>query len=196
VWGSDWTGVDSSPSSGEFLKWDKSGSTPIEDVTAAKVKIASETGFKPNVMVLGANVYEQLRNHDDILSRIVFTQRGIVTTDILSGLFDIERMVVGWAIKNSAGRGASEDTDFLLGNHALLAYVPNSPGLKTPSAGYIFAWQGLMGAAAYGNRIMRIPMPWLGEGTERIEGEMAFDLRVVADDLGVFFQNAVDDASL
>lgn len=174
-----------------FIQWDRDASTPIEDISAAKVRMASQTGFKPNILVLGAEVYETLRNHDDILSRIVFTQRGIVTADILAALFDVDRLVVGWAVKNEAVKGANEDTDFLLGKHALLAYAAPSPGLKIPSAGYVFAWQGLMGGAAYGNRIMRIPMPHLGYGTERIEGEMAFDIKVVAPDLGTFFAEAV-----
>jgi hypothetical protein len=34
-------------------------------------------------------------------------------------------------------------------------------------------------------------MPWLGFGTERIEGEMAFDCKLVAADLGFFFNGAV-----
>ena len=42
-----------------------------------------------------------------------------------------------------------------------------------------------------GNRVSRIPMPWLGEGTERIEGEMAFDMKVIASDLGCFFKDIV-----
>ena len=191
VWNNELDGVDAGPAAGEFLRWNVAGSTPIEDVSGAKMAIASVTGFKPNTLVLGANVYEQLRNHDDILGRIVFTQRGIVTADILAALFDVERVVVGWAVRNEALKGAAEDTDFLLGNHALLAYRPPAPGLKTPSAGYIFAWTGLLGTAAFGNRIVRIPMPWLGLGTERIEGEMAFDARVIANDLGFFFNGAV-----
>ena len=190
-WDNEWEGKDSSPGTDEFKQWDKEGSTPIQNVSAAKMKIASVTGFRPNTLVLGANVYEHLRNHDDILGRIVFTQRGIVNTEVLQQLFDVDRIVVGWAVKNEAPKGKDEDTDFLLGNHALLAYSAPSPGVKQPTAGYIFAWNGLMGAEAYGNRIMRIPMPQLGLGTERIEGEMAFDVKKVADDLAVFFKNAV-----
>jgi hypothetical protein len=37
----------------------------------------------------------------------------------------------------------------------------------------------------------RIPMPWLGLGTERLEGEIAFDSKVVASDLGIFYADAV-----
>lgn len=191
VWGTDLLGVAAGPGPGEFLQWDVAGSTPIQDVSTGKMQIASVTGYKPNTLVLGANVYERLRNHDDILGRIVFTQRGYVTADILAQLFDVERVVVGWAVQNSARKGAAEDTDFLLGNHALLAYSAPRPSLKAPSAGYTFAWTGLLGAGAFGNRIVRLPMPHLGIETERIEGEMAFDLQVVAADCGVFYEDAV-----
>lgn len=191
VVGGTMSGVDTTADPHHFLQWDRNGSTPIEDISAAKVRMASQTGFMPNTLVLGAKVYETLRNHDDILGRIVFTQRGYVTADILAQLFDVERIIVGWAVQNTANKGATEATDFLLGNHALLAYAAPRPALKTPSAGYTFAWNGLMGAGAFGNRILRIPMPMLGVGTERIEGEMAFDLQVVAQDLGIFFADAV-----
>ena len=191
TWNNEAEGTSSSPGSDEVLQWDQEGSTPIQDVDAAKMSIASKTGFRPNVLVLGADVYSALRNHDDILGRIVFTQRGIVTPDILAQLFDVERVVIGWAVKNSAAKGATEDTDFLLGKHALLAYSAPSPGIMQPTAGYIFSWQGLLGAGAYGNRIVRLSMDQLGIGTERVEGEMAFDVKKVADDLALFFKNVV-----
>ncbi len=190
-WATTVSGVAAGPGGGQFLQWGVGGSTPIEDVTNAKLAIASVTGMRPNVLVIGARVYETLRNHDDILGRIVFTQRGIVTVDILAALFDVERVVVGWAVRNVAVKGAAEDTDFLLGDQALLAYAAPRPALKTPTAGYTFAWTGLLGAGAFGNRMVRLPMDHLGLGTERIEGEMAFDLRVVSNDCGYFFADAV-----
>jgi hypothetical protein len=60
-----------------------------------------------------------------------------------------------------------------------------------PSAGYIFTWVGLLGAGAFGSRISQIPMPWLGIGTIRIEGELAFAVKIVGADLGVYFHTAV-----
>ena len=194
-WGSTVSGVASGATAGQFNQWDADDSTPIEDISAGKMLMASVTGYKPNVLVLGANVYESLRNHDDILGRIVFTQRGYVTTDILAQLFDVEKIVVGWAVRNIAnkvpGDPTNEDTSFLLGNHALLAYAAPRPSLKMPSAGYVFSWTGLLGAGAYGNVMTRIPAPLLGAGTERIEGEMAFDVQIVANDLGIFYADAV-----
>ena len=81
---------------------------------------------------------------------------------------------------------------FVSKNNALLCYTTDRPSLKRPSAGYIFAWTGLEGAGAYANRMVRIPTPLLGIGAERIEGEMAYDQRVIAKDMGIFFNGIVD----
>ena len=62
---------------------------------------------------------------------------------------------------------------------------------RTATAGYTFAWTGLMGSAAWGGRINRIPAPLLGIGTERIEAEACYDMKVIAADMGVFFENVV-----
>ncbi|KKK55651.1 hypothetical protein LCGC14_3072390, partial [marine sediment metagenome] len=136
-------------------------------------------------------VYKALRNHADILDRIKYTERGIVTKDLLAALFDVDKVVIAEAVRNTAAKGASESTDFIMGKHALLAYAAPSAGIKRPSAGYIFAWTGLLGSGAYGNTMTRIPMPWLGRGLERIEGEMAFDINVVSDELGFFYKSIV-----
>jgi hypothetical protein len=80
---------------------------------------------------------------------------------------------------------------YILGNNALLCYTTNAPRLRTATAGYTFTWTGLMGAAAWGGRINRIPNPLLGIGTERIEAEICYDMKVIAADMGVFFENVV-----
>lgn len=192
VWGTTLTGVASSPTAGQFVQWNiPSTSHPIEDIDNAQTSIMSLTGYKPNVLVLGPRVYKALKNHADILERIKYTQRGLITTEILAALFDVERVLVAEAVKNSSNKGGADATDFIYGNGALLCYAAPRPALKTPSAGYTFAWTGLLGAGAYGNRIVRIDMPHLGIGTERIEGEMAFDQKIIAADLGVYFTSAL-----
>ena len=96
-----------------------------------------------------------------------------------------------WAVVNTAKKGETDNISFIMGKNALLCYSNPSPSLRSASAGYIFAWTGLEGAGAYGNRIVRLPMDLLGLGVERIEGEIAFDARKVSDDLGVFFKDIV-----
>jgi hypothetical protein len=192
IWGTEITGADSSPSGGQTIKWSKSTSDPIGDITTAGVQLAETTGYKPNVLVLSPYAFNALKNHEDILDRIKYTQRGIVTADLLATLFEVEKVLVAWGVVNTAARGAaSENVSFIMGKHALLAYANPRPALRKPSAGYIFSWTGLEGAGDFGNRIVRIPMDMLGIGTERIEGEIAFDAKVICRDLGVFFKDIV-----
>lgn len=183
VWDTDLTGgVD-------FTQWDDAASTPIEDIHEQSLTIARATGFKPNVLVLGPDVFNALRNHADILDRIKFTQRGVVTTELLAALFDVERVLVPEGVVNSAKEGAADSIDFFFGKQALLAFSNPRPSILTPSAGYTFSWNGLLGAGAMGNRISRFRMEQLK--SDRIELEMAFDMKVVASELAVFFDSAV-----
>ena len=191
VWGTEIEGKATSPGVGQTLQWDQATSNPIKDITEAGVKMAGETGYKPNTLVLSPYAFNALKNHEDILDRIKYTQRGIVTADLLATLFEVDKVLVAWSVVNSAAKGAADAVDFIMGKHALLCYAAPRPALKKPSAGYIFAWTGLEGSGAYGNRIVRLPMDQLGLGTERIEGEIAFDVKKICADLGVFFKNIV-----
>jgi hypothetical protein len=58
-----------------------------------------------------------------------------------------------------------------------------------PSAGYTFSWTGLLGSGAEGGRISKFRMEHLK--ADRIELEQAFDLKLVAADLGYFFNTVV-----
>ena len=191
VWGTEITGKATSPAEGEVVQWDQATSDPIKNITGASVAMASATGYKPNKLVLSPYAFNALKNHEDILDRIKYTQRGIVTTDLLATLFEVDNVYVAWGVVNSAAKGAEEDVDFIFGKHALLCYSNPRPALRKPSAGYIFAWTGLEGAGAYGNRIVRLPMDMLGLGVERIEGEMAFDAKQICADMGIFFKDIV-----
>lgn len=191
IWGREIAGAASNPTADQALHWDLGTSNPIKDITDAGVKMASETSYKPNTLVLSPFAFNALKNHEDILDRIKYTQKGIVTADLLATLFEVDHVYVAWSVVNSAAKGADANVNFIMGKHALLCYSNPRPALRKPSAGYIFAWTGLEGSGAYGNRIVRLPMDVLGLGTERIEGEIAFDAKQICKDLGVFFKDIV-----
>lgn len=191
VWGTEITGVESGATDGQAIQWNLATSNPIKDITDASVAMAGATGFKPNTLVLSPYAFNALKNHEDILDRIKYTQKGIVTTDLLATLFEVKNVYVAWGVVNSAAKGAANAVDFIMGKNALLCYSAEKPSIRKPSAGYIFAWTGLEGSGAYGNRIVRLPMDQLGLGTERIEGEIAFDVKKVCADLGCFFKDIV-----
>jgi hypothetical protein len=176
--------------------WSDGASDPITDVETGKQTILGTTGFEANTLVLGYTVYRYLKHHPDIVDRIPSVISGavpsprLVTPQLLAALFEVDRVLICKAVKATNVEAETAAYAFVQGKHALLAHVATSPGLLTPSAGYMFVWRGLVGSVD-GMRINRIPMPWLGIGTERIEGEDAFDAKVVASDLGYFFNSAV-----
>jgi hypothetical protein len=67
--------------------------------------------------------------------------------------------------------------------------VNPSPGLLEPSAGYTFAWQGVSGSLGLNMGISKFYMD--KEKADRVEGEIAFDHKVVATDLGYMFVSVV-----
>lgn len=189
VWGTDVTGVAAGPTGNQVLQWNNANATPIQDVDTWRLSIAQNTGFLPNTLVLGPQAYVQLKNHPTILDRIKYTQRGIVTPDLLAELFDIDNVYIPYVIQNTAAEGLTGVYSFLYGKSALLMYVNPNPGLMTPSAGYTFAWTGLLGAAANGVRMKSFRMDHIE--SDRVEGEMAIDMHVVGAPLGVFFATVV-----
>ena len=58
-----------------------------------------------------------------------------------------------------------------------------------PSAGYTFTWNGLLGSSAFGTRVKRFDVPL--KNSIRIEGEMAYDMKVISAEAGVFFGTLV-----
>lgn len=190
IWGTQKQGVAAAPGAGQFLQWNDANSTPVEDITTMVIDIAKLTGFRPNTLVLSPYVFNTLKNHADILDRIKYTQRGTVTTDILASLFEVDRVLVAMATSNKATEGAAANFDFVISDKAmLLCYSNPTPSILTPSAGYTFSWTGYLGAGTAGNRIKRFRMEELS--SDRIEGEMAFDLKLIAADLGAFFYDAI-----
>ena len=189
VWATDVTGVTGTPGGDQVKQWDQAGSTPIKDVRKYKRAVHKLTGFMPNVLVLGPEVYDVLCDHADILGRIQYSQRGVVTLDLLATLFDIPRVLVPGGIENTAAEGAADSMNYIYGKRALLAYAAPNPSLMQPSAGYTFSWTGYLAAGPAGNRISSFRMEHLK--ADRVEGEMAFDMKVIATDLAVFFDQLI-----
>jgi Phage major capsid protein E len=172
--------------------WDGANSNPMQDVDFLKKSVKSQTGMLPNTFVAADDVFFALRNNASVLDRIKYTQRGIVSEELLAALFGVQKFLVASAVINSAQEGQAFNGNFLVNNQALLVYANPAPSILQPSGGYIFSWQGLFGAGAQGNRIKSFRMEQLE--SDRIEGEMAFDMHLVGADLGVLLINVLATA--
>ena len=190
---SDMTGVNAAPTTTtQFLQWDDAASTPIEDIRGEMTSVHRRTGRKPNTLVLGHEVWTALADHPDILDRIKYTERGIVTTDLMASLLDLERVMVGSMVEHTGAEGSTGGTmQFVAGKSALLAHVAPNPGLRVPSAGYTFSWTGMAGAPQ-GGAGARIKSYRLERNeSDRVEGEHWKDYKVIGSSLGAFFTAAV-----
>lgn len=185
IWTGSSTGTDITPST----KWDASGSTPITDIRTEMAAMKEKTGFYPNILVLAEDVWLALQDNADFLDRIAITQRKIVTKDLLASVLGIEKVLSAAAVENTANEGATAAMSFLFTEDAALYYAQPRPSLMKPSAGYIFSWTGYLGASAMGNRIKRFRVDV--KACDRIEGEMAYAQKLVAADLGVFFDGCL-----
>jgi hypothetical protein len=197
IWDTEHTGVASAPTAGEFLQWDLSSSDPLSDQTGFAIDFRQLTGFNMNFMVLGADVWKALKNHPAILDRVKYTQKGVVTKDLVASFFDVDRLEICYAtqaigpqINDAALQDAASTYEFIVpSKNVLMGYAPRSPSLMTPSAGYTFVWKGYAAGNSQGLRISQFRMEHLK--SDRIEAEMTYDMKVVSTDCGVFLIDAV-----
>lgn len=169
-------------------------SDPVSDVETGKTTILASTGYKPNTLVLGYEVFVKLKNHPDVIDRINhFNASGSIvnaTEQSLAVLFGVSNVYVSMGIKATNVEGETAATSFIAGKHALLAYVAPRPSLMTPSAGYTFSWDGVAGGmpgAEVGIKKFYIPEI----ASDRVEGQIAYANKVIGSDLGYFFSSAV-----
>lgn len=189
IWTGDQTGVAAAPAANQFLQFDQSSSTPFKTIRGQKIAIKRRTGYAPNTLVMGAEVWSILADHADLTERIKYTERAIVDTELVAAALGLDRVLVADGVENTAIEGATASYAFIAGKAMLLVYAAPRASLMEPSGGYTFSWTGLEGAGAFGNNISRFPMPQIK--SERIELEIAYDQKLVAADMGTFFASTV-----
>jgi len=116
-------------------------SNPIGDIETGKNAIHSVIFKEPNVLLLAKAVYDKLKHHPDILDRIKYVQKGVVTPELMASVFEVEKVIIGKAGYNTAKEGKTAVYNYLWGKNAILAYVEPKPGIKKFSLGYTFQSQ-------------------------------------------------------
>ena len=199
VWGTDWDGVSTTPSTAQVRQWsDYTNSTPIVDVTNIMRTVQLKSGgFKPNVMVVGKEVRDVLVNHPTILARLnggaTVSNTALVTDAKLAEIFGVEEFMVMETVKNTAAEGLTEANAFIGGKAVAFYYRPRSSGLMIPSAGYTFTWDDLENASGHGIAIKSYRGDYLAiDGiAEVLEANLAYDHKVVSADLGAFIDTVI-----
>jgi hypothetical protein len=191
IWDTDLTGVVGVPGATQFRQWnDYTNSDPIQDMELGKESILITTGMEANTLVLGYQAWRQLKHHPDFVDRVKFTSSDVIAAEVIASMLEIDRIMVAKAVNTTSAEGAATAvTTFTHGKAALLLHVADTPSLLTPSACYTFAWDAVSGGLGEAVGISEFDIEMLK--TTRVEGEIAFDNKVVSTDLGVFFASAV-----
>ncbi len=175
-------------------KWsDYTGSSPIQVIDNAKRNVHLRTFKTPNTLILGQDVALALKEHPDLVSRLQYTSDASIDTVMMARRFGVERVAVAKAILNSASEGKSgASMGFLLDpKSALLIYSPPSVGIRTVAGAVSFAWTGERDLPRpMGIVTRKFDMP--ERQSERVETELAVDVKVTSADCGVFFAGIVD----
>jgi hypothetical protein len=139
-----------------YTQWNDYGaSTPLLLVTQALDNIEARIGREGNTLVMGKQVFTTLRWHPDLLDTIKYTQRAILTEELVASLFGIDRLLVGRGIYTASPEGTPEASvvyNRIWGKHLLVLYNPSSPSLITPASVYNFVWQRVPNANSYMRR--------------------------------------------
>lgn len=119
-------------------QWNTSTSTPFNDIQAGATAVLQKSTKKPNVLVLGRQVYDGLINNSALVTRLQYVARATNQEmgNALADLFGVKKVLVGEGIANTAKEGQVDATSFIWGKNAYLLYVTESPAVESVSAGY------------------------------------------------------------
>lgn len=174
--------------------WAPTGSTNtfLADITTAKKAIKAKTGVRPNVLLIDDATYLALCECAAILDKIKYTQRGVMTKELLAAMLDLDEVLVGVAIKNTA-KETKTGTEFTGANiwevnsgkgMGFLFHRARTLGLKVPTA-------GLQARIAYENGAPRRVTTWREPAEHQDVYEVAeeTDIVQVHADLGYLFKD-------
>ena len=160
-------------------QWDDyANSDPIKDAKTARLAIHQLVGEFPNTMFIGISSWQKLIEHPLLLEKYKYTQKGILTEDLVAAVFGVEEVVVGDTSYNSAAEGQTAVGANIWGNNALFL-CRNTPTLGVANGAYTFIWDEI------GNN------PWAIQDyrEEKLRGTMTrilthWDIEVVSSSFG------------
>jgi hypothetical protein len=119
---------------------DYDNSDPIGDVRTARISVHQNTFKLPNTLVLGKQVYDVLIDHPAIIERIKYSELGIATPELLARIFQVDKVIVGYAGSNTAKEGQTTSLGYIWGKYALVAYIAPQIRLRMVTLGLTFTY--------------------------------------------------------
>lgn len=143
--------------------------------------------IRPNIAVMGQQVWTKVRRHPKIVQAIKNTNQGAgqVSRQEFADFFELQQLLVGASFVNSAKKGQTASLARVWGKHCSLLYRDRASG---PQAGLTFGFTAQFGDKIAGS--MPDETVGLTGATLVRSGERVKEI-ISAPDAGYFFQNAV-----
>ncbi|MCP4648914.1 MAG: hypothetical protein GY853_02370 [PVC group bacterium] len=111
-----------------------STSVPIQKMLSITSFINAQCGQMPNVIVMGVEPFNGLKENTNIYSRLAYTRDQILTEQLLASVFDVNKVLVGRSIYQTNQEGITATQTAIWGNDCLVGYFNPSPGVKKMTA--------------------------------------------------------------
>jgi hypothetical protein len=118
-------------------------STPIPNFRTAIRAVHAKVFMEPNLAVIPYLVMSTLEDHPSIINRIMYSERAILTPQIIAAVLGLQTVVVpgvgiGTGAVGTAGNAIT--AGYLWGKDVIVAWVPPRAGMNIPAFGYEFVW--------------------------------------------------------
>lgn len=175
--------------------WNTDVSNPAKAIRSLLTRVQARTTKRPNTLVLTQDVADALMDNKYLLDLVRFTgEGGFVTEATLKRVFDVPNVYIARTVLNTSQTGRQPNTGFLSSNCFLLCYTTPTASMTEPTAMAKFVWTGyLNGAGVNGLAMKQFRMEALA--SDRFEGEMCYDHRIIAPDLGILGVNVLNQAA-
>ncbi len=162
--------------------WTAPEADPIKDIRTAIYNVEGVSGYRPNSIIFGRyawNKFIQQTNVEDLLFGTVTGQGSpkIISRQSVAALLEMDRVLVGGGIYNSAAEGQTASLSNLWNDQVLIYYAPLQPRKDSPSFMYAFRWTKVMNMEA---RVYDLPR----NHAEEIELGYYQDEKITASALG------------
>ena len=131
------------------VQWNAStgAGTPFSDIVTGINTMILNGLRRPNTIIMGAQVWNQLANHPDLIDRVKYSQLGALTTELFAKLIssssantNITRVLIGTAVYDSSVEQipapGTTSNGFIWGKNLWLAYLSPTPGLREVNGMY------------------------------------------------------------
>ncbi len=171
--------------------WTSSASNPVGDLNTAIDNVQNATGYRPNTIVVGVEAWRALRRHPDVINKSrnpnIVAGGNYPAVEEVARLFEVDRILVGAAYKNTAQEGQPQNLKPVWGPHCLVAFMEHDQLIDAPTYGAAFRW---VEAGVPNMQVERLPYDSRIKAQELEVGYFQDD-KIVAKPLGFLVSSCV-----